>query len=63
MNAKQMPEGDYIYKDPSQTRGWDIINSNPSYVDQRACGNPHPEAHFLGEFPMDCYSCHMYADS
>lgn len=27
------------------------------------CPNRTPEVHELGEFPMSCYLCHMYADA
>lgn len=29
----------------------------------KVCPNKHPEPHLLGEFPMDCYRCHLEADS
>lgn len=29
----------------------------------RFCSNKYREEHFLGEFPMTCYKCHIFADS
>jgi hypothetical protein len=29
----------------------------------RVCPTRVPEPHDLGEFPMTCYSCHVFADS
>jgi hypothetical protein len=29
----------------------------------RICTNRVPEAHLLGEFPMDCHPCHLHVDA
>ena len=29
----------------------------------KECPTKTPEPHILGEFPMTCYQCHIYADS
>ncbi len=34
-----------------------------TWAPSRPCRNTTPEPHLLGEFPMDCYPCHIEADS
>ncbi len=40
-----------------------IMISAPTKRPMRLCSNKVPEAHQVGEFPMDCYPCHVHADS
>lgn len=37
--------------------------SDDKAVTNIPCPNKEPEPHLLGEFPMTCYRCHIYADS
>ena len=37
--------------------------SAPRNSQPRKCPDESVEVHQLGEFPMSCYRCHLYADS
>jgi len=39
------------------------VGNWPETVSKKECPYKEPEPHLLGEFPMSCYRCHIYADS
>lgn len=36
---------------------------SPSSGQPPTCPTKTPEEHYLGEFPLTCFACHMHADA